>query len=404
MLKKCLLLIATFSLFLCLLHLVPQNTTFPYQHEACRIVKTIPIPSERKKYNALVREISRLDEHQETYFYEIYKTVTFFHEIPGFRQKDFLVKQRRLIHSAIAATLLSIQVENQGCPLQFPSERVVSLNGFGFFKERPTPYYEVLCWELAYLLGCGDYIVPTCRGAYKGMETVYQPHVEGRIHRYLFQSSEKFPQRVLEIDLETFCKANAFFILLGHQDLIPFNIPVTKKKIPILWDNESVFPPSNQICVQKGQNRVEFKVPFINVLIDYPQAFSPLNHKKNLSKTFEDWVEKRESLIQYFNHPLNRERLTKEQRDAFFERFDHLTDPTALLTSHTFREFIEKIFPDLFIGSNEARELVTKLVNYPVTDMSALFFIDRYRDWWDSLSEEDHQSLDNWIEKNHIFR
>lgn len=404
MIKKCLALIITSALFLALLILilVPEKPLCPYQNEASQVVKAIPIPSEKNKYETLLKEISKLEGHQETYFYEVYKAVTFFHEINGFHRKNYLEKQRALIHSAVAATRLYDQIQDHDASLQFPSDRALSLKKFGFFKERPSPYYEVICWELALLLGCEEYIAPTCLGVCQEKERVYQSYIEGRINPRLFQSNEKFSRRILEIELDTFCKANAFFILLGHQDLIPFNIPVTKSRIPILWDNESVFPVSNQVAVWKKRGHLEFKVPFVNILIDYPQAYSPIKDKKVLLSTLEAW--NKEDLIQYLNHPLNCERLTKKQREALLERFDYLTDRDALTDSSTFREYIEKIFPDLFIGAKDVRELVAKLVDYPVTDMSALYFIDRYRDWWDPLTEEDHKTLNNWIEKNHILR
>ena len=113
---------------------------------------------------------------------------------------------------------------------------------------------------------------------------------------------------------------------------------------------------------------------------------------------------RREDLTTYLNHPLNREQISDAQKSSRIERLDLLTNSETLAHSSNLREFIERIFPDVFEGSVEAKKLVSKWTHDPVTDMSALYFIDRCRDWWDALTEEDLNTFDNWIEKNHVLR
>ena len=393
---------------LALIFQVPHshNNAVPFKREAKQLCHHIAIKKYKNRFTHLLHLIDRIEgkEEKATLYFEVCRSLRYFLDIPGFRTREYLDKQTTLLTQAASAIFYAEKRFLDKEVLQTESKRSFSVGQLGYLKIRYKPLAEIICWDLSFLFDCMDHVAPTCQAFFEGKEVVYQPHIEGKIHNHLFQFTNKFSHRSKWIDSLTFWRFNLFMIMLGHNDLVPFNIPINKRGVPVSWDNEYTFPGNITVCATKTSSKVHFQLPFVNVLLDYPQAYQPLSsfERAKVKRLMQKWKTIQENLLLYVKHPYTKETLSEEQTMAFLNRLNLLTDEELLDRIPILRDFIKHHFPDVFIGTDEACRLVEKVLKVPVTPMSAIYFIHGCREWWWSLTDADQIEFNKWIEKNHL--
>lgn len=383
---------------------IPESSSLPNPHqaEAKALFEKVPYSKYRNRLEHLVRLIDRIEEIEarNTLFFEVCRMTRYFLDIPGFHTRSFLERQTTLLTQATRSALyLEKTFQNK-----MDGKRVFSVGPYGYIKERPLPLHEVICSDLSVLFDCMDYIAPTCETFFNGKPMVYQPRIEAKVHNHLFQFSKRFSSRSKQIDLLVFWKFNLFMILLGHSDLVPFNIPITKRKIPVSWDNEYTFLTNLHVKAEKKRPQFLYQLPFVNVLLDYPQAYHKLS-KGELSRVkriMQKWKALQNNITLYMEHPYTKHRLTSLQSHVLQDRLTLLTDEALLKDDPILRNYIKHQFPDIFCGTEEACLLVEKILHEPVTPMSATYFIYGCRNWPAFMKGEDQEVFNKWIEKNHL--
>jgi hypothetical protein len=377
-----------------------------YQREAKQLHRYIAIKKYRNRFTHLLHLIDRIEGRKEKalLYFEVCRSLRYFLDIPGFRTRKYLDKQTTLLSQAANAVLYAEKHPINKKTLQTESKRSLSVGPLGYFKMRTKPLTEVLCWDLSFLFDCTDHVAPTCQVFYEGKDVVFQPHIEGKIHNHLFQFTNKFSRRSKSIDLFTFWKFNLFMIMLGHNDLVPFNIAIKKRGIPVSWDNEYTFSGNITVYAAKNSSKMRFQLPFVNILLDYPQAYQSLSsfEQTQVKQLMQKWKTIQENLLLYLKHPYTKQTLSEGRMTAFFNRLNLLTDEILLDHIPILREYIKHQFPDVFIGTDEACRLVENVLENPVTPMSAVYFIHGCREWWWSLTDADQIEFNKWIEKNHL--
>lgn len=382
------------ALFIGLIFQIPKDRSSSSKREVESLIKQISFKKERSNFSRLLQKI----EAESVIYQEMHRTLRYFFDIPGFRKREYLEIQSNLLTHALAASLYGKKL-----PIS-DSDRVFSLDGYGYIKNRHTPFLETICWDLSFLFGCSDHIAPTCEILFEKEHVVFQPKVDGKVHNHLLKFTNKEGHRTKFIKRVPFWKFNLFMIALGHTDLIPYNIAINKRGVPLSWDNEYTFSSSNYVSAEKTPPQYTYLLPFVNLMLDYPQALESLSteEQKKILQLMRQWKSLSKNIELYMTHSYTKHRISPMQLKAIIERVALLTDEVALLKTPILREYIEHQFPDVFIGAEDACSLLKHILDDPVSPLSATLFIYGPRTWWEPLTEDDNTLFNNWIEENHL--
>lgn len=342
------------------------------------------------------------DQTRKELLYELERIREYYFSIPGFQTKEYLDKQTTLIQHAVSAFLLkqrryAVNERKIGNRDHQNIQLSLGRKQLGFIKERPEKNKEIICWDLSLLFGCSEYLAPTLSVSFDGFTSSYQPYINAKIHKQLFQDLSHCFNRHERVSLVSFWKINLLSYVIGHLDLVSPNIPITKQGMIILFDNEDTLTPTNTIQGSKWG----LSLPLVNYMVEWPQAERGLSEEeaKELNALVIKW--KGLDLHAYWNHPYTKIQLSEDEKRALEERVNTLIQYFPISEGMTYSEFFTKLFPTIFNGMEEILPTVQRITNQNITPYSALVFISSCRSWWENLSEADNQLLLNWVDKYH---
>ena len=155
------------------------------------------------------------------------------------------------------------------------------------------------------------------------------------------------------------------------------------------FDNESSFKyVSDQIGSQGS-----FTIPFVSQSFDWPQYRMPLDSKT--AESLRHFVDNLSDFEHRLNQYISIRGLTISEQDLRL-RLNKLRN-FPLNKGATFRDFFGFLYPQLDHGLDPLNQIVERIVHHKVDHGTSLYFIWRKKKKY-SLSAEDSQTLDHWIE------
>ena len=389
-----------FILFL--LYSFLAETATHYSIEAQKGVKRLSHLKYQSRFERIIKLTERIEDERakEELYFEICRTLNYFYDLKGFHQKSYLEKQTSLLHAAASAFITyqtndKVESRRIGNPEHCSYQLTSKKKEYGFFKKRDQSNREIACWDLSHLFGCSEHIAPTIAMSFQGNYGSYQPYIQAKVHKQLFYSLSNLPKSYGDIGMLTFWKANLFALIIGHLDLVSPNIPTTKRRNLVFFDNEATFSPINHI---QG-SRENLFLPLVNVMMEWPQAKQKLTAKEatKLNQLVKGWREI--DLDSYLNHPLTNLELREQEAAALKERIEKISNFFPFSKGQTFEDLFLYCYPDFYRGKEEILPLVEQILDRPFSPYSALVFISTCRGSYEGLSDEDNQKLLELVEK-----
>ncbi|MES2200482.1 MAG: hypothetical protein V4489_10015 [Chlamydiota bacterium] len=247
---------------------------------------------------------------------------------------------------------------------------------------------ELFSWELSYLLGGGDFLVPSFPVEIAGKKVIIQ-----KMEPFTFKKDkvmESIPKEAKKVTVEEYWKAHLQAYLLGLGDLVGQNIGVNALNHIRFFDAEY------SLCYLNEPVRTElsFKPGFMSQSLEWPQYRQPLDHKTvtSLKRYIESMASLESKLETYLlcrAAPVNVEGL-------LFRLEKVRTFP--LEEGSTFRDFYGFIFPKLNPGLDELARIVSGILQRTVDHGSALIMLCRWIERYD-LSSSERRAIESWMSR-----
>ncbi len=244
---------------------------------------------------------------------------------------------------------------------------------------------EVYVWELSYLLGASEFIVPSFPIAVADKVVVIQ-----KKETFTFADKEtRTPPKALmaKVSLENYWRSHLVAYILGLGDLVGRNIGISPSGKIRFFDTESSFKYYNAPRLSEPS----FKVGFLMESFEWPQYKTPLDQKTatslgeyiaSLSSFEEDLKTYRECRGFLFDEAGMRYRLDKIRLFSLEE-------------GRSFRDFFSYLYPKLGEGLDELNNMVSSILGRRVGDGSSLFFICQRQDP-SKLSSKQKEVMKKW--------
>jgi hypothetical protein len=214
-------------------------------------------------------------------------------------------------------------------------------------RDFANQYHEILSWEIAYLLDCKKYQLPSYLALIDGDFMTLQPYR----YYYRVKNVMELPDCHRYMALKDFWMGNIMLYLLGASDITSANIGYDMEDYhPIYFDLEYSFAISNDFKMIPKQF-------FETIKYDFECAFYPRNLAGPL---FSQKLRKRDLLLlRQFQQDLKRRVLPKvqaylrdnsylgeDQKRAFLERLDKIIE-APLKQGLSFKRFLTYLYPSL---------------------------------------------------------
>lgn len=305
-------------------------------------------------------------------------------ELPAFQnptylqQYKFFIKARKLLLEDVDVTRKIQKVDLGKKRMLFKKK-----NNLIIKKRCNNHIHELYTWELSYLLGSQEFIVPAFPVEIGGKKVVVQ-----KIEPFTFGS---YPaQEILEkVSLETYWKAHIQAYLLGFCDLAGNNIGVNAEGKIRFFDNEACLGYYNH-PIKAG---LSFATGFVSHSFNWPQYRTPLD--KQTAKILNDFVHSFAHVEEQLKvYGLHRSLPFSTGINFCLEKVRNF----PIKEGATFRDFYGSIYPQMSAGLDELNQIVGQILGRNVDHGTALFIICRKLKHY-TLSPEIKFALDQWIEK-----
>jgi len=390
--------------------LFPEKVMHRFKTHAEELVKRLGKGKAQTTCLIILKNIQKIQGVKEriSLYFSLCKALRFTFDIPCFRDKKILHKQLTLLHQAIVSLSISAQRELEeykaiGNPSGMASFLVSEYKkNWGVYKHRGH-LTELAAWELSLALGCDTCFAPSSSVYSHGKWLIYQPFQKAKFLRGLFFMPSEVKKQTFRVSEWNFWQSNLLFFLVGHMDLTQANIGMTKNKTLFICDNEDVFSNRDHCYLCRSEQKFDLKLPIMNMMIDWPQAKEPLSRScvKKVQKLVQNWKKVKAHLPLYLDHPFNDFQLSQEKLSALVSRFEKVLAMDWIQGKTTFQDFILTAYPRLYAGIDELAFITSKAIGCHVSPMSSLLFIAKCRNWSNSLSQEDSQSILHCLEKYH---
>lgn len=260
-------------------------------------------------------------------------------------------------------------------------------NGVIIKKRKNNIFHDLYPWEISYLAGTDEYVVPSFPVEIGGKIVIIQ-----KLEDFIIGTS-KFghPADVVKkVSLESYWKAMLQAYILGFSDLVLPNIGINSKGIVRYFDNESCLIYRNT----PFKNEQSFRVGFFCQAIDWPQYEEPLSAiGANRIGRFVD------SFVDTFSDQLHTYltlRSTSIFENGLHVRIENLKQ-FQYEKGATFRQFYQSLYPKMTPGLHSLKKIISEAFNRPVgygtTLLYATVLIKKAE-----LNDQQMNALNKWID------
>ncbi len=294
--------------------------------------------------------------------------------------KSFVKMRKGLLKDYLLNNQISMIARDRKMILLRPREGIV-------IKKRANDSIdELISWELSYILGKGDFLVPSFPVEIAGKKIVIQ-----KMEPFTFKKDkvmESIPKDAKKVTVEEYWKAHLQAYLLGLEDLVGQNIGVNALSHIRFFDMEASLQYLNNPC----RSQRSFKTGFISQSLEWPQYNQPLDRKTVAS--LEKFVEALSSVESKLEKYLLCREASLNVEGLLFRLEKVRTFPFQ--EGSSFRDFYGFLFPKLSPGLDELADIASEILQRPVDHGSALILIFRWIDLYD-LSSSQKRAIENWI-------
>ena len=316
------------------------------------------------------------------------------------KQDKILSEQLDLMKKAIEAVLLCENIPIQDLPiLSKRGTRLIQKEGnpFGVIKERKKDNFkECLMWNISQLLGLERFVAPSCLITVQGQKVIFQPFIPLCTQRP-------------KLSLKEYWFACLTSIIFGACDYYDKNLGFTQNNSILFFDNEEILFDHNSYfgCIEDGN--VSFKVPFINFMVDWEEGMQLLDSTPRLDiiKEVDHWIEKWPAIDNYLHHPQTPYKLDESSILAIKQRLLKMRAFFKEDLPPTMQALTTYLFPNYTLGINDLKEKVAPIINLPpekVGNMICFIFLSNWRHWWRTITPDQKQSLEDWIEEFYLSK
>ncbi len=314
-------------------------------------------------------------------------------ELPQFQDPSYFSMRNRFIQTReklFTHSLLSIKDKISASTEEDKFLKIIEDLDLILKKRKANNINDLFAWELAFLLGSADYVVPAFPVEMGGKKIIVQ-HLEPFIYGV---ESHKNPKRghlkkvTKTVSLEAYWKAHLHAYILGQTNLLARNVGVNKTGLIRFFDNEDCLIYNNTVV--NIENSV--KMGYICQSFDWPQFCAPLD--KQTAKKIVAFIQN----LSDFEHKM---RIYANCRQIkFSERGLRLrlekTRDFSVKAGVSFRDFFGSLHPRLDPGLEQLRHIVQGIFKTEVGYGTTLFFMQR---WIRShpLSSEEIEQIQAWI-------
>lgn len=253
-------------------------------------------------------------------------------------------------------------------------------------KRRNNHIHDLYAWELSYLLGSDEYVLPSFPMEIGGVRVIVQRLEPFEFGNYL---GDGYSRGTLEkISLETYWKAHIQAYILGFSDLAAANIGVSSKGIIRFFDNEACLIYYNiPFKTDSG-----FSTGFICQSFDWEQFNTPLDSStaRKLRSFIDSFCNFEENFNTYrLYRPIDDTLAGIQHRLDILRNFD-------IQKGTTFHDLYSKIFPRINSGLDELNQIANGILKRKVGYGTTLFFACRpKRDI--KLTDQDRAAIRQWV-------
>ncbi|WP_420421040.1 hypothetical protein [Simkania sp.] len=387
--------------------LFPEEILSHFKNQAKELVRNIQGRKRKKDLQRILIHIEKINGVREKgrLYFNLCKILHMSRDIPSLRSQQKIKTQLNLLHQAIRLIWLTSgssfdKYPRIGNPAGFSLLIKNNNTNWGVLKQRDE-WSEVAVWETSLILDCEDSIAGSLAIHFKEKNFVFQPFQKAKFFNGLFLFPKKMNRRIQKVSEWDFWKANLFLFLIGHRDLTCCNIGVCSNRKLFFCDNEGAFSPLEHRVFKVHGKDFNLQLPTMNLMVDWPQARTPLSSKvaKNVTTLVSNWLRKKDDLLRYMEHPFNDFVLNSDAQNAFEKRYAKTLAMQWISKETTFQGFILSVYPTLYEGVPELVDLSSPIIGEQVSPMSALLFISMCRGWWERMTEQDHENFLRCLEK-----
>lgn len=256
---------------------------------------------------------------------------------------------------------------------------------------RANRFKDLYPWELSYLTGVTDYMVPSFPVYIGDKIAIIQ-----KLEDFYFGSNQIGfdPKISKKVSLKTYWKALLQSYLFGVGDLVPANIGVNKRGIIRFFDTESCLNFNNtprKTTISEGVNGVQ--VGYLCHAIDWDQYIQPLDAAtadtvRNYVNSFINSYEENFAIYRLFR-PLELDDAGLAERIAFLKCY-------PFEEGTTFRDFFFALYPKMSPGLDELNQIIGKILDLKVGHAASLFFMRRKIKRFE-LTSKQNRKIQAWI-------
>lgn len=253
-------------------------------------------------------------------------------------------------------------------------------------KRRNHHLHDFYLWELSYLTGSNNYILPAFPIEIGEKIVIVQPLENFEVGTILGGNSKKSTEKV---SLETYWKALLQAYILGLSDLVSTNIGINEKGIIRFFDNEACLIYRNA----PFRNNFSFKMGFQCQAIDWPQYNQPLDGKT--AKRVQAFVN---SFASSFEENARRYLSLRDVtvcEDGMEIRIAHLMN-FSYNEGVTFHDFYSYLYPKMSSGFDDLSNIVSNILNMKARHGLSLFFVTRGMKKY-NLTNKEKNAIEQWV-------
>lgn len=293
------------------------------------------------------------------------ETALLIEEIPFFQSKEYLKEKKTFTH-LFEQLLKDASVKRQIAQAPAQEKKMIFDHDRGIVikKRRNNHIFDLFVWELSFLLGTSEFVVPSYPLDIAGKRVIVQKlenfkHGDGEGH---------YPDNLLEkVSLETYWKAHFQAYLLGLSDMAAGNIGINPHGKIRFFDNEASLTYYNV----PFKTEKSFSTGFICHSFDWPQFSQPLD--ASTAKALQAFVA---SLADFETHyPTYLSHRPLNEQGIFF-RLEKVRQ-FEIKKGTTFNDFFNFVFPKLGSGMPELNHLVSTLLHTKARHGTSLFYVCR---------------------------
>ncbi len=261
-------------------------------------------------------------------------------------------------------------------------------------KRKNDRMHDLYPWEISYLFNSIDYVVPSFAFEMEDKKVVIQRLEKfkfGEEHGDLFVKKGHSPKVIDSVSLITYWEAHIQAYILGLTDMGAKNIGVGHAGIIRFFDNEGSLKYHNAISSDGNSMHGGFMCQSF----DWPQFREKLDSEtaEHLRMYLEGFIGLNEKVKTYSNL----RHIYDFDEEGLAERLEKLLS-FEIKEGVSFWDFYGSVYPSIFHGMDELKEIASEILDTEVSDGSALFFICK---WIHSrhLSHSEKAKVHKWLHK-----